>query len=236
MTSSDSATPVDSLRYAAQQLNQAADNANEVVRETEEFLGDTCGIGVEKFVKVWADTHRACSLGYARHDGKFRIIVKVDSRDGEYDLFKPWLESPRELKLSTVTGLPNLIDEIAEELNAGVALAKKAEEAISEVRKRLFAAMSSEEKFVTLGPLAAPRRKDTGYGSDDTEPSNALSGIGTIGLADAEGKETNAFNTLVEDTPNNALADRMSKNALLTKRDTKTGAHISTKQSTRKGK
>jgi hypothetical protein len=101
------------------QLNKASDEAASIVREIERLLQELgiCVLAEE----IVSRTPRSpeitdlVSLGYARVNGKYRIVVVESTAERtEWTITStiPWLETTRELKLETFTGLPNLLQNL----------------------------------------------------------------------------------------------------------------------------
>src|ERR1700728_1843408 len=66
-----------SLRTLSSRLNKATDEANEVVQAVEKFLNDECSIGIPLSITTHEDDDldAEIALGYARCNGRFRIVV-----------------------------------------------------------------------------------------------------------------------------------------------------------------
>ena len=133
---------VDKLRQVSSRLNKVSDDAAQVVKALETFLSRECSLGVVAFVHVISHLsdpdgidQTFTEIGYARWNGKFRIVVssgfmhcdEVDNTKGD---MKPWSECDRSLKLLTVKKLPELLEQIAKVAEAD---ATEAEQALSVV-------------------------------------------------------------------------------------------------------
>jgi hypothetical protein len=119
------------LRDSTKRLNAITDEANNVVRDVEEFLNKECGVGVCASVVVSTreiEKHGITlftSLSYCRVNGKFRIAVENGSDDDPETEAKAWAECTREEKLLTLPKLPVLIQEIASIVSASVESAQR---------------------------------------------------------------------------------------------------------------
>lgn len=117
------------LQKSTEELNAASDKANDVVRRTEIFLKEKCRVGGYASVEVpslaedvdppdgpdW-ETY----LEYERYNGDYRIVV-THVLDGEPREKKPWAECSRDIKLETLTALPNLIEKLLKKVRKQVA-------------------------------------------------------------------------------------------------------------------
>jgi hypothetical protein len=125
------------LKQSAGSLNAVADKAATIVRSIETFLSGECSVGVTRYVRVSEETTAGNTvktyLGYARYNGKFRIVVCYAGGTGG-EIEKPWSELDRDSKLDTIPFLPQLLKEIATEIAAKVNAATKA---ISQVESML---------------------------------------------------------------------------------------------------
>jgi hypothetical protein len=122
----------------APQLNRLADEAARAVREIERLLADDLGSSVPAEVLVhtsrkFPDVEEHTSLAYRRVGGKFRIAVvrerctdfvnQENFADRAWKTLSetPWLECPRDEKLMTFPKVPELLDEIAANVEQSIA-------------------------------------------------------------------------------------------------------------------
>jgi hypothetical protein len=138
------------LRDLSPKVNKTCDEATKVVREVEKFLTDSKvtvpAEVVVQAVQVSPKKRELTTLCFGRLDSSFRIAVKreeetefVDGRNMVDYAIKttdetPWLECPRDLKLSTFPKLPELLKNIGEEVEKSL---KNAEDAMPEIEKVL---------------------------------------------------------------------------------------------------
>ncbi len=118
---------LDRLQTLAKNLNAVSDEISKVVQGVEAHLSDTLRIGVTASVLIERDedpTETICirrELVYGRHGPKFRFYVaETTSVDGNRDLLEqtPWANCPRDMKLLSFQKLPELLDELARQVEA----------------------------------------------------------------------------------------------------------------------
>ena len=138
----DLSVAVERLRTSTQRLNTICDGAGQLIRDAEAFL-EECQVGVETWVEVrrvdvTGDGHYDLTgLGYLRLGGKFRIAVVNEPHfsSGPEDCHvKAWAESSRDDKLDTLEKLPELLVELAKQVDARTV---KAEQAMATVNSLL---------------------------------------------------------------------------------------------------
>jgi len=115
---------VEALRKIAPRLNEANAAADNVVTQVEKFLNEECSIGLPCWIladklEINGDhCPQHLWLGYDRVNGRFRIMVErlVETAGKQENLGpQPWTDCPRDVKLTTLTKLPRLLEHIAEE-------------------------------------------------------------------------------------------------------------------------
>jgi hypothetical protein len=106
------------LQKSADDLNELTDKANEVVRRVEIFLGEKCRVGGYAGVNILSDEVPSdegpdCEsyLVYDRYKGDYRILV-ANCVNGDEVEKKPWAECSREVKLTALDFLPELISSL----------------------------------------------------------------------------------------------------------------------------
>jgi hypothetical protein len=137
--SDDLSVAVERLRTSTQHLNSICDAAAKVIRDVESFL-EECHVGVSAYVEM----HRVDETGmghysieglsYNRYNGKFRICtyyVPCDASGPEDEVERPWSESSRDEKLGSLEFLPQLIVEIAKNVEERKDKAEKAINAVT---------------------------------------------------------------------------------------------------------
>jgi hypothetical protein len=122
------------LQKSTDDLNGLTDRANEIVRRTEAFLAEKCRVGKRASVEA-PSLHEdddpngpgwETYLEYERYKGDFRILV-THLVGGDPHETKPWAECSRNVKLTTLDALPNLIGE----------LLKKVREQVSDIQAKV---------------------------------------------------------------------------------------------------
>jgi len=136
------------LRDSAAQLNQLTDQANNTVKEVENFLNRECSVGVQASVRVQESPlvdqegepvgTSVQFLEYRRVGGTYRIAVVwgTDLDPGD-ERVKAWSDCPRDEKLETIEKLPELIEAIAAALDEKVETARRATQSVSTLLKAL---------------------------------------------------------------------------------------------------
>lgn len=113
---------LDRLATLARSLNSVSDEIAKVVQGVEAHLSDTLHIGISAAVLIEKDedpSETVCikrMLVYGRYGPKFRLFVtETTSCDGSRDGYEEtlWANCPRDMKLLTFTKLPELLDELA---------------------------------------------------------------------------------------------------------------------------
>jgi hypothetical protein len=115
------ATTLEALRESSEKLNELTNKAQETVRTVEQYLAD-CSIGIST-VNVDEEGQRQ-RLGYYRHAGVFRIMVVTQTK------MTPWSDTPRDVRLSTIVKLPELLEAILKAVDDRVATAKVAVDSV----------------------------------------------------------------------------------------------------------
>lgn len=140
----DLSVAVERLRTSTQRLNSICDSASQVIREAETFL-EECRIGLPAWILVSSIDETGegryftqTQLSYQRLGGKFRIVVVVtpfDATGPEDVLVRPWSESTRDEKLETLEKLPELLVELAKQVEARTVKAEQAMTAVGSLLK-----------------------------------------------------------------------------------------------------
>lgn len=131
---------VEKIKQSTSRLNKLSDEAARVVAATEAFLAKEVSVGVEAYVEVeraplieeGGGPMEYTVLCFARHNGKFRIIVSIGT-DEENTVRKPWVEWSRDIKLETVKHLPTLLERIATAVDDEVSEAAAATAKVADV-------------------------------------------------------------------------------------------------------
>lgn len=92
---------MEDLEAAAAALNQASDDLNEVIEGLEDRF-ERLGIGVSCWLDVLPNSW---ALGYAKHDGRWRIVVKAPEAQAV-----PLLKAPRSLRVDAALQLGALAE------------------------------------------------------------------------------------------------------------------------------
>jgi hypothetical protein len=126
------------LRGSSKKLNEITDLANGLVRQVEEFLNKECSLGVCASVRVDTTVDEFTgetfytALAYARVGGSFRIaVVRGGDADPEAGSLTAWAECTRETKLTTVAKLPDLVLEVAKQVQSDAEAAWKSVSAVA---------------------------------------------------------------------------------------------------------
>jgi hypothetical protein len=133
---------IEKLKLSTSRLNKITDEAAKVVQEVEAFLNKECSVGIETYVLVHSEPmndhglEEYTHLGYARWQGKYRIVVSVGC-DHDQDETKPWSDWNRAIKLETVKKLPELIERIANEVDAHVRAAQETTTAVTSILRAI---------------------------------------------------------------------------------------------------
>jgi predicted nucleotidyltransferase len=113
---------LDRLKSLAKSLNEVSDEISKVVQGVEAYLSDQLRIGVTASVLIEREedpTETICfrrELVYGRFGPKFRLYVaEITSVDGGRNELEqtPWANCPRDMKLLAFQKLPELLDELA---------------------------------------------------------------------------------------------------------------------------
>jgi hypothetical protein len=135
---------IDRIKQSSSRLNKTADEAATVVSATENFLNTECSIGIIAYVTVSREDisgdggpYETISLGYQTWGERYRIVVSHDCDDREHPDVKPWAECGREMKLNTIHKLPELIEEIANRIDAKIGEAHEAVTTVASMLKTL---------------------------------------------------------------------------------------------------
>jgi hypothetical protein len=113
---------LDRLASLARSLNEVSDEIAKVVQGVESHLSDTLHIGIRAAILIERDEDPSDTicikrmLVYGRYGPKFRLFVTcTTSIDGSRDQYEEtlWANCPRDMKLLTFTKLPELLDELA---------------------------------------------------------------------------------------------------------------------------
>ncbi len=116
---------LDRLQTLAKSLNAVSDEISKVVQGVEAHLSDTLRIGVTASVLIEREedpTETVCirrELVYGRFGPKFRLYVaEITAVDGCQDQLEqtPWANCPRDMKLLSFQKLPELLDELAKQM------------------------------------------------------------------------------------------------------------------------
>ncbi len=149
----DLSVALERLRTSAQRLNRTSDEAAKTIREIESFLEES---GVDLFATVEVHTWKVNEpkegtqgmfLQYKEMaSGKYRIAVVYLTLDSECEVTeergKAWAECSRKEKLQSYAKLPELLVELAGELEGEVA---GAERIVNQVSPNI-AALSKKRK------------------------------------------------------------------------------------------
>lgn len=158
------------VQSAYQQLSAVASELNAVSDELGKSISDLdaslkkLNLGVEQWVEVRGNDdpqtgdHWEEELGYAKVNGKWGIALRTV--EGNYnwpdqDHFETWLfnEGPRELRLSAIGFIPELLAKLSEEATS---MAKKVKAKLAEAQEVAKAVKQASE------PKRPPQPKPTG--------------------------------------------------------------------------
>lgn len=107
---------IETLLTAKQALDAATDALNVRIAAFEQDLAK-----LSMGVRVWVKTSDRTYVGYARHQGKWRLLVRWQDAGDPEERCLPLAEGPRELRLHGYKHLPELLPAIeaaAKELTA----------------------------------------------------------------------------------------------------------------------
>ena len=132
---------VSKLRASSARLNQLTDDAAATVKEVEEFLSQECSIGIPTYLCIHQATEEyeaSRHLAYRRIGSTFRIALAW-WRDGdpEDEFVKPWSDCSRDEKLESIKKLPDLLTEIARNVDHRIVASEKAVESVSQALQSL---------------------------------------------------------------------------------------------------
>ena len=144
MTTDELRQSVERLRALSPKLNEATDNASELIAAVETFLNDDCSIGLPASVvtnRTLDDEQMFTeffTVSYERWGGKFRIVVELAhgcDPTGEMSIIvnKAWDQCPRDLKLKALQQLPELLNKVADEAEKVIGETSKTTEVISDM-------------------------------------------------------------------------------------------------------
>jgi|GEM_PF-4920636 len=124
------------FRSSASRLNQLTDSAAAAVKQLEGFLQE-CGIGLHAFVRIpeFTESNEPAFLEWRRVGQAYRICVVLGAP--EHETVKPWSDCTREVKLSAIAALPNLVTELATGIDKQAVAAQRAVETVTNVLKSL---------------------------------------------------------------------------------------------------
>ena len=149
---------VDKLRRSSARLNQLTDEANTTVKEVEDFLNKECSAGIFASVAISAPSLdepdvAGSYLEYRRFGQRYRIAVVSKSLfDPESESVKSWSECPRDEKLRAIKKLPELIMEVAQNLDEKIVDAEKTMASVSQVLRTL----PRKKKKIPRVPITPP--------------------------------------------------------------------------------
>jgi hypothetical protein len=112
----------DRLQSLAKELNSASDEISKIVQRVETYLNETLHIGVRAWVKLESGSDQTDTVNwhrklvYGRCGPKFRLcVVYEESVDGNVQEYEEtlWANCPRDMKLLAFKHIPELLDEIA---------------------------------------------------------------------------------------------------------------------------
>ena len=132
---------VGKLRQSSARLNRLTDEAGATVKEVEDFLNDECSIGIPAHICVQSSPEPyedSQYLEYRRFAGRFRIaVVWCPSAAPERETVKPWSDCARDEKLQTIGMLPDLLSEIAKNIDERIVEAEETMNSVSQVLQNL---------------------------------------------------------------------------------------------------
>jgi hypothetical protein len=147
---------LEALRAGATRVNEATNNAGELVKEVERFLNDTLGLGVPGQTKSVdekrepgdeaAEPTRCYYLAYDRMPGdtfRIHVVARLEARgvNAEWTVLDetqiPWSSCPRQLKLRAFAALPDLLEVLTSNAKTLADEAEKAQSAIGELMSAL---------------------------------------------------------------------------------------------------
>jgi hypothetical protein len=138
---------IDSLKKISPELNRVTDRASQIVARVEKLLNQELSIGIPgvQFLKeegIAPNGTREWYVVYKRVDGLFRIAIEEGLREDEDAELKTeettlWAQAPRELKLVSVAGLPDLLAYITQEAERIMTKADAAADAIEKMVEAL---------------------------------------------------------------------------------------------------
>lgn len=124
MTTESLHQSLERIRALSPKLNEATDQANEVVAAVVTFLNKDCSIGLPASAVVYKyedqeDNAELLVVSYERWNGEYQIVVTLSNVCGatceaDIEVRKAWDQCPRDLKLKALRKLPELLHNIAE--------------------------------------------------------------------------------------------------------------------------
>ena len=123
------------VQHSATRLNQLTDQANNTVREVENFLNDKCKVGIPAYIDISKSDDLAgniTGLQYFEVGIRYRISI-VSGPKGGSRRAKPWSDCSREEKLETIGKIPDLIAELGKRIDEKILKAEKGLDEIAEV-------------------------------------------------------------------------------------------------------
>jgi len=146
------------MRSSTKCLNEITDKISHIVKQVEEFLNVTCSAGVYASVNVTTTTlpeegpEEYQDLVYCRVGSHFRIAV-ADwwEVEPENRSIKAWAECSRDVKLETAKKLPDLILEIAKQIDGRIEEAQHTSAMVSRIMSALCTSTTTSELDKLLG-------------------------------------------------------------------------------------
>lgn len=106
----DLSVTLERLRDASANLNKLSTELNSYVSRVENYL-EECGVGIP----VSITTGDGLKLSYCRLGSKFRLVVVAG------EAVTPWSDSSRDVKLRTISALPDLLAQLEQAIKQNTA-------------------------------------------------------------------------------------------------------------------
>jgi hypothetical protein len=133
------------LRVLAPRLNDVTDRAAKLVQLVEKLLVEELSIGIScralvKTVQSEQDDYSATHyLQFDRYDGKFRLVVTINTYNNGHEDEKTtlWAALPRDMKLASFQRIPDLLADLSDKVEKAIQETEGAGRTIQELVKAI---------------------------------------------------------------------------------------------------
>ncbi|MGE0133387.1 MAG: hypothetical protein AB7U82_35365 [Blastocatellales bacterium] len=145
------------LRDSSSKLNSLSDQLNSFVSRIESYL-DECNVGLPVNVRIGG-----IEVSYCRFGQKFRFVISTNDTDA------PWSDSPRELKLRTISVLPDLLNQLENSVKDKAEEVAKTLKILADMYPQLTQEKSGKQKAESPIFKGLENRKESSLGLSDVD-------------------------------------------------------------------